>query len=80
MTPLDPKFSYFWPHREIICKKDKDFNVLFLEIRADGWNVPRVRLWPNFEDSRRWGIFRTQYPSIYCSASSSDCSDLGIQQ
>lgn len=75
MTPPGPEFNYLPPHGEMIYKKGRDFDVLFLEIGAEGRNVARVRSWLNFEKSRRLDIFRTGFPSINCSASSSDCSD-----
>ena len=80
VTPPNPEFNYLWTHNEIICKRDGDFDVLLLGIRAEGWIVARVRLWPDFENSRGWRIFRICSPSINYSDSSSNCSDSGIQQ
>ena len=72
MIPKGKSYDYLRPKGEITTKKDQDFDVVSLEIKADSWYISINCLWPKQENQIKFQFFSDRTP--YCLSISTDNS------
>ena len=54
------------------------FDVIRLEIRAEGWFISAARLWPSADKVEEWKMFKSRCPSIVSENSDSGFDEIGF--